>query len=124
MRARAVGFAFEERRATAGTSALDCCPGCFGYCLNVVTIHFNARDAVGRAATAHTRFPGGVGKGNSVRNLFVHKKKHARRPPASRYVESFGKAPIISPTADEKTHANTILFENLKTKSKNTSDPQ
>ena len=95
VRAGAVGFAFDERGAFAVASTLHGLAGGGVHCQHVVAIHFDAGDAIRRAAGCHAGIARDTGEWNLGGELVVLAHEQHGQLPDARHVQAFVKRAVV-----------------------------
>src|SRR5262245_7778997 len=115
VRAGAVSFAFEQRRATASAGALNGFAGGLVDCEHIVAIDFEAGQAIRRATLSDTRIARGVLERHFRRELIVLAYEQHGQFPDARQVEAFVKRAVIHRAIAEERDRDVIRFHQLET---------
>ena len=95
VRASAVGFAFDERGAFAFARALHGFASGGFHGEHIVAIHFDAGDAIRRAASCHAGIARDTGKRHLGGELVVLAHEQHRQLPDARHVQAFVKRAVV-----------------------------
>src|SRR5882724_151852 len=114
MRTRAIGLALDERGTAAGTGTLHGFAGSLGHRGHIVTVHFDAGNAITYAATRDAWIARRILKWNLGCELVVLADEQHREPPDACHVQPFVERAVVHRAIAEERNGHTVGLQELE----------